>query len=48
MAESIELIISKTAADWGVNVESILIKDLTLPDKVQASLSMATEAKKNW
>lgn len=46
VAESIELIISKTAADWGVNVESILIKDLTLPDKVQASLSMATEAKR--
>ncbi|CAI5756679.1 unnamed protein product [Candida verbasci] len=46
LAESIQHIIAKTAFDWGVNIESILIKDLTLPDKVQASLSMATEAKR--
>ncbi|KAI3406875.1 hypothetical protein KGF56_000167 [Candida oxycetoniae] len=46
VAESIEHIIAKTAFDWGVNIESILIKDLTLPDKVQASLSMAAEAKR--
>ncbi|RLV91581.1 hypothetical protein JA1_003768 [Spathaspora sp. JA1] len=46
IAESIEQIISKTAFDWGVNIESILIKDLTLPDKVQSSLSMAAEAKR--
>ncbi|KAK6460855.1 stomatin-like protein 3 [Scheffersomyces coipomensis] len=46
IAESIEEIISKTAFDWGVHVESILIKDLTLPEKVQASLSMAAEAKR--
>ncbi|CAD1812672.1 SPFH domain / Band 7 family protein [Candida parapsilosis] len=46
IAESIEQIIAKTAFDWGVNIESILIKDLTLPDKVQASLSMAAEAKR--
>lgn len=46
IAESIELIIAKTAFDWGVNIESILIKDLGLPDKVQSSLSMAAEAKR--
>ncbi|KAI5968168.1 uncharacterized protein KGF55_000015 [Candida pseudojiufengensis] len=46
IAESIEHIIAKTAFDWGVNIESILIKDLQLPDKVQASLSMAAEAKR--
>ncbi|KAL7663916.1 Band 7 domain-containing protein [[Candida] zeylanoides] len=46
IAENIESIISKTAFDWGVNIESILIKDLQLPEKVQSSLSMATEAKR--
>ncbi|KAG7663969.1 uncharacterized protein J8A68_002530 [[Candida] subhashii] len=46
IAESIEHIIAKTAFDWGVQIESILIKDLTLPDKVQSSLSMAAEAKR--
>lgn len=46
VAESIQEIIAKTAYDWGVEIESILIKDLTLPDKVQASLSMAAEAKR--
>lgn len=46
IAIAIENIISKTAFDWGVNIESILIKDLTLPEKVQSSLSMAAEAKR--
>lgn len=46
IAESIEQIITKTAYDWGVNIESILIKDLQLPPQVQSSLSMATEAKR--
>ncbi|KAK6199925.1 stomatin-like protein 3 [Scheffersomyces amazonensis] len=46
IAESIEHIIANTAFDWGVHIESILIKDLTLPEKVQASLSMAAEAKR--
>ncbi|KAL6449763.1 hypothetical protein SBY92_000664 [Candida maltosa Xu316] len=41
IAEAIEEIISKTASDWGVNIEN-----LTLADKVMASLSMATEAKR--
>lgn len=46
IADAIEQIISKTAYDWGVNIESILVKDLSLPEKVQASLSMAAEAKR--
>lgn len=46
IAIAIENIIAKTAFDWGVNIESILIKDLTLPEKVQSSLSMAAEAKR--
>lgn len=46
IAESIEHIIAKTAFEWGVNIESILIKDMTLPDKVMSSLSMAAEAKR--
>lgn len=46
IAEAISLIISKTAFDWGVNIESILVKDLSLPAKVEASLSMAAEAKR--
>lgn len=46
IAEAIEGVIAKTAFDWGVNIESILIKDLQLPDKVQSSLSMAAEAKR--
>lgn len=46
IAVAIEEIISKTAFDWGVNIESILIKDLQLPPKVKDSLSMAAEAKR--
>jgi regulator of protease activity HflC (stomatin/prohibitin superfamily) len=46
IASAISHIIMKTAFDWGVNVESILIKDFTLPEKVQSSLSMAAEAKR--
>lgn len=46
IAVAIEQIIAKTAFDWGVNIESILIKDMTLPEKVQSSLSMAAEAKR--
>ncbi|KAK7686924.1 hypothetical protein QCA50_010001 [Cerrena zonata] len=46
IAESIEQIISKTAFDWGVNIESILIKDLQLPQSVQQSLSKASESKR--
>lgn len=46
IAKGIELIISKTAAEWGVNVEAILIKDLTLPMSVQDSFAKAAEAKR--
>ncbi|GME73601.1 unnamed protein product [[Candida] boidinii] len=46
IAESIEEIISQTADSWGVRIESILIKDLTLPPSVSQSLSMAAEAKR--
>lgn len=46
IASSIESIISKTAAEWGVNVEAILIKDLTLPLSVQDSFAKAAEAKR--
>lgn len=46
IAEAIELVISKTAFDWGVNIESILVKDLMLSEKIKASLSMAAEAKR--
>lgn len=46
IAESIAEIISLTAADWGVNIESILIKDLTLPPSVQDSFAKAAEARR--
>lgn len=46
IAESIEHVISKTAFAWGVNIESILIKDLTLPHSVQDSFAKAAEAKR--
>ncbi|KAG7191915.1 uncharacterized protein KQ657_002704 [Scheffersomyces spartinae] len=46
VAEAIESIIYKTAQDWGVHIEAILIKDLELPPNVQQSLSMAAEAKR--
>lgn len=46
IAESIAEIISKTAFAWGVQIESILIKDLTLPDSVQSTFAKAAEAKR--
>lgn len=46
IAEAIEHVISKTASEWGVNVESILIKDLTLPPSVQDSFAKAAEARR--
>lgn len=46
IAEAIEEVISKTAFEWGVNIESILIKDLTLPPSVQDSFAKAAEAKR--
>lgn len=46
IAESIAEIISKTAFTWGVHIESILIKDLTLPATVRDSFAKAAEAKR--
>lgn len=46
IAEAIEQVISKTAAEWGVNIESILIKDLKLPPSVQDSFAKAAEARR--
>lgn len=46
IASSIEAIISKTAAEWGVHVEAILIKDMHLPPSVQDSFAKAAEAKR--
>lgn len=46
IADSIAEIISKTAYTWGVHIESILIKDLTLPHSVQDSFAKAAEAKR--
>lgn len=46
IAELIADIISKTAFEWGVHIELILIKDLTLPRLVQDSFAKAAEAKR--
>lgn len=46
IADSIGEIISKTAFSWGVHIESILIKDLTLPRSVQDAFAKAAEAKR--
>lgn len=46
IAESIQEIIAETSDNWGVHVESILIKDLQLSTQVSQSLSMAAEAKR--
>ncbi|ODV87306.1 hypothetical protein CANARDRAFT_174375 [[Candida] arabinofermentans NRRL YB-2248] len=46
IASSIEEVISDTASSWGVKIESLLIKDLNLPQTVSNSLSMAAEAKR--
>lgn len=46
IAEAIQEIITTTAADWGVQVESILIKDLTLDQDVSKSLSQAAQSKR--
>lgn len=46
IAEAIQIIIAQTAAEWGVHVESILIKDLQLSQEVTQSLSQAAQAKR--
>lgn len=46
IAQSIGEIIEDVAAGWGVQVESMLIKDITFSQELQESLSMAAQAKR--
>ncbi|WEW55019.1 hypothetical protein PRK78_000446 [Emydomyces testavorans] len=46
IAQSIGEIIEDVAGNWGVKVESMLIKDLIFSDDLQESLSMAAQSKR--
>lgn len=46
MAQSIGEIIEDVASGWGVQVESMLIKDIIFSNELQDSLSMAAQAKR--
>lgn len=46
IAQSIGEIIEDVASGWGVQVESMLIKDMTFSNELQESLSMAAQAKR--
>ncbi|KAH8883920.1 stomatin family protein [Thozetella sp. PMI_491] len=46
IAQSIGEIIEDVAAGWGVQVESMLIKDMTFSNELQESLSMAAQSKR--
>merc|ERR1712072_767344 len=46
IAQSIKEIIDDTASGWGVEVESMLIKDLIFDQGLQDSLSMAAQSKR--
>ncbi|KZM22440.1 uncharacterized protein EKO05_0000073 [Ascochyta rabiei] len=46
IAQSIREIIEETTAGWGVEVESMLIKDLIFNQDLQDSLSMAAQSKR--
>merc|ERR1712072_327067 len=46
IAQSIKEIIDDTASGWGVEVESVLIKDLIFDQGLQDSLSMAAQSKR--
>ncbi|KAJ5612293.1 hypothetical protein N7510_005487 [Penicillium lagena] len=46
IAQSTSEIIEEVAAGWGVQVESMLIKDIIFSDDLQDSLSMAAQAKR--
>lgn len=46
IAQSIREIIEDTAAGWGVQVESMLIKDIIFSQELQESLSMAAQSKR--
>ncbi|KAB8305004.1 hypothetical protein EYC80_004311 [Monilinia laxa] len=46
IAQSIEEIIEDVASGWGVQVESMLIKDIIFSNELQDSLSMAAQSKR--
>ncbi|KAG9689155.1 stomatin family protein-like protein, partial [Aureobasidium melanogenum] len=46
IAQSISEIIEDTASGWGVEVESMLIKDIIFSQELQESLSMAAQSKR--
>jgi erythrocyte band 7 integral membrane protein len=46
VAQSIEEIIEDVASRWGVQVESMLVKDIIFSNELQDSLSMAAQAKR--
>lgn len=46
IAQSIGEIIEEVAAGWGVQVESMLIKDIIFSNELQDSLSMAAQSKR--
>ncbi|KAF9106485.1 hypothetical protein BGX27_009140 [Mortierella sp. AM989] len=46
IAEEIQEVIDAPARDWGVKVESVLIKDITFSQELQESLSSAAQAKR--
>ena len=46
IAQSIREIIEETALGWGVEVESMLVKDIVFSQELQESLSMAAQAKR--
>ena len=46
IALSIREIIEETAAGWGVEVESMLIKDIIFSQELQESLSMAAQSRR--
>lgn len=46
IAQSIGEIIEDVAAEWGVQVESMLIKDIIFSQELQESLSMAAQSKR--
>lgn len=46
IAQSIREVIEETATGWGVEVESMLIKDIIFSQELQDSLSMAAQSKR--
>lgn len=47
VATEIEQIVEQSAEKWGVAVESILIKDIVVPQEVQNALSAGAQARRN-